>query len=290
MSSIRRLHFAAALVLAFAAPLGCRGAGDSKLTLRYHPPMGASYHYTLEQHNTMKFESGPMAQMPEQQLTMRMYFSQTVTGPTQGGIGALVTFDSTTMDSPLTPPGGYGPTLDRMRGLTSTVVYDDRMNVVRTAFTNAGTTLSPLIQQLGKNLKGLAFPLPAGPVEVGDSWTAEMELPISQVASASAPLKAKTKLTVKEIHAGGPDTTVLVGLETTFPTDPVTITQQGQQVTLKMSGTLTGEQLLSITRGAAVHSSMGGTVKINVAGGQLGAAGMDMSVQQSTSLQLDDAK
>ena len=50
---------------AFAALAGCRAASGPKLTLRYHPPAGAAYHYALEQHNTMRFEGGPMGAMPE---------------------------------------------------------------------------------------------------------------------------------------------------------------------------------------------------------------------------------
>src|SRR5207247_6635851 len=63
---------------AFAALAGCRAASGPKLTLRYHPPAGAAYHYALEQHNTMRFEGGPMGAMPEHSVTMRMYYTQLV--------------------------------------------------------------------------------------------------------------------------------------------------------------------------------------------------------------------
>lgn len=290
MSSPRRLILAAVLVPALVVSLGCGRVDGAKLTLRYHPPVGATYHYSLEQHTDMKFEGGSMAQVPEQQLTMHMHFTQMVTSPTAGGVGVTVRFDSTTMESPLMTQGAYGPALDRMRGLTSNVLYDDRMNVVHSEFTNAGGALSPITEQLGKTLKGMTFPLPQGPVGAGDSWTAEMELPINQVASGGPPTKATTKLTVKEIHAGGADTTVLVALETTFPGDPIKVTQQGQQLTLKLSGNLTGEQLFSVSRGAVVRSLMNGTMRIKMTGGMLGADGTNMSLNQATSLQLREAQ
>ena len=288
MSTPRRLILAA-VVPALAAPLGC-GRGDGvKLMLRYHPPAGAAYHYSLEQHTDMKFEGGPMAQMPEQKLTMHMHFTQTGTGPTAGGVGVTVRFDSTTMESPsMEQP--YGPALDRMRGLTSHVVYDDRMNVVHAEFTNAGGTLSPLTEQLGKNLKGVTFPLPQGPVGVRDSWTAAMELPMQQVAGGGSPMTSTTKLTVKEIHAGGPDTTVRISLETTFPGDPIKVVQEGQVLTLKLSGRLTGEEVFSVSRGAVVRSLMSGTMRIKMTGAMLGGEGTNMSVKQATSLQLLEAK
>jgi hypothetical protein len=289
MLTFRRLILAAVIVPALGVPLGCGRGDGTKLTLRYHPPAGATYHYGLEQQTNMKFEGGPMAKVPDQQIAMHMQFTQIVTGPTAEGVAVTVRFDSTSMDSPLMPQGAYGPALDRMRGLTSNVVYDDRMNVIRSEFTNAGT-LSPITEQLGKNLKGMTFPLPQNPVGVGDSWTAEMELPINQVASGGSPTKATTKLTVKEIHAGGSDTTVLVALETSFPGDPIKVTQQGQVITLKLSGSMTGEQEFSVTRGAVLRSLMSGTMKIKMTGGMLGADGTNMSMKQSTSLWLLKAK
>src|SRR2546422_453433 len=63
---------------AFAALAGCRAASGPKLMLRYHPRAGAAYHYALEQHNTMRFEGGPMGAMPEHSVTMRMYYTQLV--------------------------------------------------------------------------------------------------------------------------------------------------------------------------------------------------------------------
>src|SRR5205807_1587498 len=65
---------------------GCRGgASGPKVTLRYHPPAGAAYHYALDQQNAMRIEGGPMGAMPEQTFRMRMYYTQLVKGPALGG-------------------------------------------------------------------------------------------------------------------------------------------------------------------------------------------------------------
>lgn len=285
-----RRWIVAAVVPALAVLLGCGRGDGTRLTLRYQPPAGATYHYSYEQHTDMKFAGGPMGKVPEQHLTMHMHFTQTVTGPTQGGSGVTVRFDSTTLDSPMMAANAYRPALDRMRGLTSNVVYDNRMNMLHAAFTNLPGKPSLLTEQLGTSLKGMTFPLPEGPVGVGDSWTAETELPINQMASGGPPVNTTTRLTVKEIHTGGPDTTVLAALETTFPRDPIKVTQEGQVLTLKLSGTLTGDYLFSVSRGAVVRSSRNGTMRINMTGGVLGADGTKLTVKQASSLELREAQ
>jgi len=282
MAMIRRSSLT---VVALAGAVGA-GCGDAhKVSLRYHPPQGAKYPYTIEQQNGVKFETGPMRNQPEQKIVMHIFFTQTINGPTDGGVGATVRFDSASVDASMAPPGAFGPALDRIRGLTNDVVYDERRNVVRS--TTAGTTEpNPVNEQLVKGMKGLSFPFPEKPVGVGDTWTAEVDLPLGQVANAGAPLKARTTVTVKEVSTTGPDTTVLLGLETTLPDAPIVMTQQGQTITMKLSGSLAGDQVYSITRAAAVHSQLGGTIHINVVGPGLGAEGMNMAMTQATSLTL----
>jgi len=278
---------------AVAALAGCRDASGPKLTLRYHPPAGSAYHYALEQHNTMRFEGGPMGAMPEQSLTMRMYYTQLVGSVAAAGTAVTVTFDSTALESPGMTPGAMQPALDKMRGMKSDIVYDDRMHVVSAAFSGVAGQPSPVTEQMGKNLKGMTFPLPEGPVGVGDSWTSENEVGLGERLGTSAPIKSKTKLTVKEIRVAGADTSVLLGIETTFPGEPITLAQQGQGAprrgTMRLSGNLTGEQLYSLSKSAQLHSAMGGTMRISVTGPP-GQGEMKMAMTQQTSLQLTGAK
>src|SRR5207245_2669678 len=148
----------------------------------------------------------------------------------------------------------------------------------------------PVTEQMGKNLKGMSFSLPDGPVGVGDSWTAENEVALAEQLGASAPIKSKTTLTVKEIQVAGADTAVLLHVETAFPGEPITLTQQGKRVTMKLSGGLTGEQLYSLSKSAQVHAAMGGTMRIKVKGAQPGEGEMTVAMTQQTSLQLTGAK
>ncbi len=291
MVAVRSLALAAMVLVAVG---GCRaGASGPKVTLRYHPPAGAAYHYTLDQQNTMRIEGGPSV-MPEQTFRMRMYYTQLVTGPAQGGVAVTVMFDSTSLEAPGMGPGAMQPALDRMRGMKSAVVYDERMHVLSAAFTGLTGAPSPVTEQLGSSMKSMAFPLPDGPVGVGDSWVAEHELPLGrQALNASRPLKSRTKITVKEIQVAGADTSVLLGIETTFPDDPISLTQQGeggapQTGTLRLSGSLSGEQVYSLKRSAQVRALMGGTIKMKT--GTAGQPDVTMAMTQQTSLQLTEAK
>jgi len=292
MRPARSLALAATVLLTVG---GCRGgASGPKVTLRYHPPAGAAYHYTLDQQNAMRIEGGPMSAMPEQTFRMRMYYTQVVKGPAQGGVAVTVTFDSTSLDAPGMGPGAMRPALDRMRGMKSDIVFDDRMQVLSAAFTGLTGTPSPVTEQLGSSMKSMAYPLPEGPVGVGDSWVAEHDLPLGrQALSTSRPLKSRTKITVKEIQIAGADTSVLLGIETSFPDDPITLTQQGEgggpeTGTLRVTGNLSGEQLYSLTRSAQVRAMMGGTIKMKSAA--KGQPEMTMAMTQQTSLQLTEAK
>lgn len=285
MTASRSLGAAATALLTL---LACRGSSGPKVTMRYHPPAGASYHYALEQQNAMRVEGGPMAAMPEQTFTMHIYYTQVVTGPTKGGVGVTTTFDSTTLEAPGMGAGAMQPALDRMRGMRSEMVYDERMQVLSAAFSGMAGAPSPVTEQMGTSVKAMAMRLPEAPVGVGDSWTSEQELPLGQQLNPSKPIKSRTKLTVKEIQVAGPDTSVLLTVETSFPGDPIEVTQQGQHVTMKLSGGLSGEQVFSLTKSVPVRATMGGTMKINVRGQQQGE--MTMAMRQQTSLQLAEAK
>ena len=292
MFAPRSLALAATVLVTMGA---CRGgASGAKITLRYHPPTGAAYHYSLDQQNAMRIVGGPMSALPEQTFRMRMYYTQLVKGPAQGGVAVTVTFDSTSLDAPGMGPGAMRPALDRMRGMRSDVVYDDRMHVLSAAFTGLTGAPSPVTEQLGSSMKSMAFPLPEGPVGVGDSWVAEHELPLGhQALNASGPLKSRTKITVREIQIAGADTSVLLGIETSFPEAPITLMQRGeggaqQTGTLRLSGNLSGEQLYSLHRSAQVRAMMGGTITMKT--GTTGQPEMTMAMTQQTSLQLTEAK
>lgn len=279
MPVVSRLAAPAAALAALATLAGCRRADGPKVTLRYRPPAGATYHYALEQQNSIKVETGALAQGVEDR-SVRLFYTQVVTGPTEGGTGVTLTYDSTAMT-----PEGMAPALDRMRGLKSDLVYDERMRVVRAHFLGIDGQPSPLTEQLEQSVRSATLPLPEVPVGIGDSWTSETELPVRQALGATGPLKSRTRRTVKEIQVAGADTSVVLTVETTFPGEPVSIRQRGRVAKLRLSGTVSGEELFSLARSTLVRSSTGGTMRIAIEG----ADGMTMAVEQQTSLRLAGA-
>jgi hypothetical protein len=287
-----RLTAPTVLILAlFAAACGDRGGNAvSKVTLRYHPPAGAVHRYALDQINKMSMEAGPMAGMGEQQLTLQMRFTQNVTGPVPGGIEVKVTFDSTRMEAPGVSPEMMARELNQLRGLVSTVLFDERAQVIRSDMGAAPGVAPELTSQMTTGVKAMMFALPEQAVGRGDSWTVKTDLPVGQLPGASGAGASLTKLTVQDIRVAGGDTTVLLGVETTFPGDPITLSIAGQPATLRLSGGLSGDQTFSLTRGVVVSGTMKGTMKMNVSGGPLGRQGMVLSSVTETSLRLADAK
>jgi hypothetical protein len=176
--------------------------------------------------------------------------------------------------------------LQQLRGLVGTVLFDDRAQVVRMDMGAAPGVAPELASQLATGVKAMAFTLPEKPVGPGDSWTVATELPVGQLPGASGAGASRTKLTVKEIRVAGSDTTVLLGVETTFPGDPIGLTIAGQRATLHLAGSLTGEQVFSLTRGVVVSGTMKGTMKMTISGGPVGAKGMTLSSATETSVRL----
>jgi len=284
----------AALVLAACRDRGT--GGGTKVTLRYHPPVGAVYHYALVQHNLMTMEAGPLAGMGKQELAMRMHFTQTVKGPaageTGGGIVVEVTFDSTSMELPGVAPEMIAQQMARLRGLKSTVVFDERAQVLRTDF---GTANIPpeMKSQMASGIKAMTFAFPEQPVGHGDSWTVSTDLPIGQLpgaAGAGGAGPARTTLTVREIRIAGPDTTVVLDIKTEFPADPIELNIAGQQATLKLAGSLAGDQQFSLTRGAVLESTLKGKMRMNITAEALGRQEMVVSSDTENTLRLVDGK
>ncbi|HYK81664.1 MAG TPA: hypothetical protein VEU55_00845 [Gemmatimonadales bacterium] len=259
MAAPRTLALAAAAALTSIA--GCGGARGPKITLRYRPPTGTAYHYALEQANSWMVRGGGRGALQGSDLTLHLYFTQAVTGPVAGGLGATVIYDSATM-----VPTGYAPALDRMRGLASAVVYDDRGQVVSAHFTALSGAPSPIADKLAQSVLETALPLPERAVGVGDSWTAE-DAPLGATLGVS--VKARLRCTVQEIRRGAADTTVRITVERTFLGDPVTVTELSpagvpERRVVRVAGKFTGERLLSVATSLPVRATLGGLMTIDV--------------------------
>lgn len=279
-----------AIVLLLAA------CGESpKISLRYHPPAGAVYRYTLEQRNAMTMESGPLAGMGKQELVMRMHFTQAVTGPVPGGTEVRITFDSIGMEAPGVEPDMMARELGRLRGLQATVLFDERAQVVRTDFAPAPGVSAEMRDQMAAGVKAMAFAFPEHPVGRGDSWTVATPLPMGQLpgpATGQDGTDARTTLTVNAIRVADGDTTILLDVTTEFPKEPILLDLGAQRATMRISGTLSGDQQFSLTRGAVIRGAVKGSMRVNLtgagAGGVMGGQTMEMKSDAETTLRLID--
>lgn len=274
---------AAALLLAVAA---CRGGGP-KVALRFHPPVGAVYHYGLEQRTQVSIASGPLAAMAKQQLFMRAQFTQTVKGPASGGGTEVeVVFESITMEIPGVSRDVIAREVAKMHGLRSSVVYDERGQIVRSNFATAPGLDPDLANQMATSVRSVAFGFPEHPVGRGDSWIVTTELPLAQVrgANASQAGPARTTLRVREIRIAGSDTSVVLDIKTAFPTGPIQLTFQGQPGTLQLAGELAGHQQFSISRGAILDGTIKGSTKMHITAAMIGSKGMDMLTDTESSI------
>jgi hypothetical protein len=98
-------------------------------------------------------------------------------------------------------------------------------------------------------------------------------------------VRASTTLTVREIQVAGDDTTVVLDVVTTLPTDPINVTIQGRQASFRLAGTLAGSQEFSLTHGMQLGSELAGVVRMTMSGGAIpGAPEMTLVLDQRTTM------
>jgi hypothetical protein len=276
-----------ALLVAAVLTLGCRGDErpptpiTTKIALRFHPPTGAVYHYVMDQTSSFGPDSGADTGGVN---SMRIAFTQTIGAAAADGVPVTFTFDSTRVESPMLNPAAADQAAERLREVHLTTIYDDHLRPVHNDV-SALSGIPPLVRdQMQVGFRAAALALPDQPVGPGDSWTNETELPVSAIGGA--PLTVHTKVTVREISVSRGDTTVRLRVETALPAEPMKFAFGGQQFTVALKGAITGEQTLSLTRGAVVSAALGGTMHVGVSGGFFGAPGMKVRVQQQGTLKL----
>jgi hypothetical protein len=276
------------LVLLVAA---CQKDAGPKIALRYHPPTGAVYHYALEQNTRvdMPGASGPLAGVSHQQMRLRMYSTQTIKGPVDGGgIEVHIVMDSTAM---VMPNVDMSRQLAQLRGSRSTAVFDDRFQRIRSDVSELHAAPAEVANQMAAVLNGMAYAFPAQPVGRGDSWTVSMSLPIEQFGGidGSKAGSAQTTLTVRAIQVRDADTSVVLDIKTAFPTGPVQLTIAGQRASMTLSGEMTGHQQYSISRGTVVDAAISGETTIKMTVPTLGIREMAVNTVTSSTLQLTGA-
>ncbi len=115
---------APAVVFFLMTVAACGGRNDITIALRYHPPTGAVYHHTLEQHSRVSSPSGSGAfpGMAHQEVALRLSSTQRVKGRAAGGgIEVEIVADSASMTMPGMSPESLARAVQQVRGMRNTL-------------------------------------------------------------------------------------------------------------------------------------------------------------------------
>jgi len=271
--------------LAAAVIAGCAAGAPNDaaaVTLRFRPAAGTSTRYAVEQHLTMRSDSG--TPLPPQDVTMRIYLTQTVGDGLAEGIPVTSTIDSATLSGSALPAQMLEPLLERVRGLRTLTVLDARMRPVRYEIVSRPDVHPERLAPFEQGARGLAFPLPEGPVRIGDTWTVAAPLPTGNIPGTAAALEARTTLTVRAVRIAGPDTTVVLGVESRLPEAPLPVDFGIGQSFVRLSGMLVGDQEFSVSRGTVVRAAMAGEIRLEMTGGIAGDRTLGMTLDQRLTL------
>jgi hypothetical protein len=256
------------VLLACAAIVGC---GSPKISMRYHPK-AATYRFALQEDvNGSVLGQGSGAALPVGQASVGGEFTEAIAGPRDSGVTVTWTVDTLTVKSPQQAiVAGVESTLAkrlaRVRSMSFDVVYDDRMIPVHehvndpAGLARADTNAAEALRIAAHSF---AYPLPRDPLGKGETWRAADQLDLPGFA-ATQPVPVQYELTVKDIVINGSDTSVVIGIASTFPDTPLPLTIQGIQMQGKLTGTATGDETFSLTEGALVTGTMDGNVKVEM--------------------------
>ena len=272
-------------LLAAAAVAGCAADtrdGAATVTLRFRPAAGTSIRYAFEQHLTMRPDSG--TPLLAQDITMRIYLTQAVGDGQADGIPVTSTLDSATLSNTALPAPMLATLVERVRGLRTLTVLDARMRPVRYEVVNRPDLRPDRLAPFEQGARGFAFPLPEGPVRVGDTWTVAVPLPTGDIPGTPGSVEVPTTLTVREVRVSGPDTTVVLGVESRLPDAPISVDLGVGRSSLRLTGTLVGDQEFSVSRGTVVRGAMAGQIRLEMTGGIAGDRTLGLTLDQRLTL------
>lgn len=272
-------------VLAAAVAAGCAADGRDEaapVTLRFRPAAGTTTRYAFEQHLTMRSDSG--TPLPPQDVTMRIYLSQAVGDGRADGIPVTSTVDSATFSNSALPMPLLATLVERVRGLRTVTVLDARMRPVHYEIVNRPDLHPDRLAPFEQGARGFAFPLPEGPVRVGDTWTVAVPLPTGQIPGAPATLEVPTTLTVRAVRVSGPDTTVVLGVESRLPGTAVSVDFGVGRSSVRLTGSMVGGQEFSVSRGTVLGGTMAGAIRLEMTGGIAGDRTLGVTLDQRLTL------
>jgi hypothetical protein len=278
-----RLRGLALTVSLACAALGC---GSDKVLLRYHPKANSTHRYALDEQ--MKLAgAGAAAQLPAMDMGMSVQLRERVGESNRGGVtGTAVTWsvDTLTFRAPAgmdAASPALASQIARVKAMSFDLVYDDRRIPLHVQVHDPLGEASAEGRRVTGNVEMFNYPLPVAPVGKGDHWRVETEIPLPQ---AGGPISVQSVLTVKDITVADGDTTVVFTVSTQFPDRPIAISGMGRTMTMKLSGTITGEQAFSLSQGMVLDAAVGGTIKMAMAVPGLPSVPLSLSLDMQATL------
>ncbi len=270
---------------------GCKAADKAatetpiteKILLRYHPPTGATYAYQLDQ--TSRIGPDTMASDSTNQNVLHLAFRQSIGVVTPESVTVTATLDSARVSSPMLSPAAARDAAQQLQGVRLTALFDQQQRLIREDWAGIRRLPGVVGDQLQLVFRAAAVTLPDRPVGSGDSWTNTVELPFGQMAGG-APLTATTRVSVQDLRVVAGDTIARLIVATGVPDRPMRFSFGGQSISVRLMGTITGDQTFSVTRGALVDANLGGTILVRVNGGVFGPQGLTMRVDQQGAMRL----
>jgi hypothetical protein len=274
--------------LALTLPLACAalGCGSDKVLLRYHPKANTTHRYALDEQMKLAVAGAP-AQLPAMDMGMSVQVRERVGEPSRGGVaGTAVSWsvDTLTFRAPAgmdVASPALASQIARVKAMSFDLVYDDRRIPLHVQVHDPLGEASAEGRRVTGNVEMFNYPLPVEPVGKGDHWRVATDLPLPE---AGGSISVQSVLTVKDITVAAGDTTVVFLVSTQFPDQPIAISRMGRTMTMKLSGTITGEQTFSVSQGMVLDATVSGTIKMAMAVPGLPSVPMSLSLDMQATL------
>ena len=280
--------------LALTVPIACAalGCGSDKVLLRYHPKANTTHRYTLDEQMKVAV-AGASASLPAMDMGMSVQLRERIGEANRGGVGGVGGVGGTAVSwsvDTLTfrPPAGmdaaspaFASQIARVKAMSFDLVYDDRRIPLKVQVHDPLGAAAAEGRRVTGNVEMFNYPLPVEPVGKGDHWRVETDIPLPETGG---PVSVQSVLTVKDITVAAGDTTVVFEVSTQFPEQPIAISRMGQTMTMKLSGTITGEQAFSVSQGMVLDATVSGTIKMAMAVPGLPSVPMSLSLDMQATL------
>lgn len=260
------------------APVPAALTPPTHVLLRFHPRAGDHFGVVLDQRTEMKPDSGSVP-LPPTNVVLRTFMHDSVLPSSADTFRIRQVFDS--IVRPDTSSSGLSglSQLPDTRGVNGVLSLDDRMVVRSASFTDRNGKTSPITEAMAEGARQFSTTLPTAMVAPGDTWSTTTDAGFSKMMPGMDSVRLTMWFRLDSIIVSKADTSVRITVQAAFPTAPINISNGNLRLVMFMTGGMSGVQWFSVTRGAVIRDSMGGTVHIAATSPALPSA-LRMTMQQ----------